>query len=195
MWDAGCWMFDPLLQRESVGFRVALSGVGPGCPRPLPGGVPNRKPRHSWQDFLGAPNNPPGAQSFRPLSRSCTLHCRRVILHCILHIRRGQDRTSERLLLPATVLPSLDPHRPASGYWQCACGVFDGGRFALIVRCRASRSTRGTCQAKEYPENMMVNTLPSKTKDTLCISYSRRFLRAPSILAAARLASFSSSSL
>lgn len=42
---------------------------------------------------------------------------------------------------------------------------------------------------------MMVNTLPSKTKDTLCISYSRHFLRAPSILAAARSASSSSSSL
>jgi hypothetical protein len=127
--------------------------------------------------------------------RSCTLHCRRVILHCILHVRRGPDRTSEGLRRLATVLPSLDPPRPASDYWQGACGVFDGGRFALIVRCRASRSTRGTCQAKDYPESMMVNTLPSKTKDTLCISYSRRFLPVPSILAAARSASFSSSSL
>jgi positive regulator of sigma E activity len=66
------------------------------------------------------------------------------------------------------VIPSLAPHRPASHHWQGACGVFDGGRFALIVRCRASRGTCGTCQAKEYPENMMVNKLPSKTKEKLC---------------------------
>src|ERR1017187_85515 len=86
----------------------------------------------------------------------------------------------------------MDPHRPASDYWQGAYGIFGRSLFALIVRSRALRSTRGTNQAKEYPENMMVNTLPSKTKDTLCISYSRRFLPVPSILAAARSVSFSS---
>jgi hypothetical protein len=42
---------------------------------------------------------------------------------------------------------------------------------------------------------MMANKLPSKTKDKLCYYYSHRFLAVPSILAAARLASFSSSSL
>ena len=94
---------------------------------------------------------------------------------CILHVRGGPDGTSEGLLLRATVLPTLDPHRHASGYWQGACGVLEGGRFALIVRCRASRSTRGTCQAKEYSENMMVNTLPSNTKEKLCHYYSPRF--------------------
>ena len=73
--------------------------------------------------------------------------------------------------------------------------IFGRSLFALIVRSRAPRSTRGTNQAKEYPENMMVNTWPSKTKDTLCISYSRRFLPVPSILAAARSASSWSSSL
>ena len=118
-----------------------------------------------------------------------------TVAHCILHVRRGPDRTSEGLRRLATVLPSFDPHRPASDYWRCACGVYDGGRFALVVRFRASRTTRGTCQAKEYPENMMVNTLPLKTKDTLCISYLRPFLPVPSISAAARSASSSSSSL
>ena len=42
---------------------------------------------------------------------------------------------------------------------------------------------------------MSVNKLPSKTKEKLCHYYSRRFLLVPFILAAARSASFSSSSL
>ena len=41
----------------------------------------------------------------------------------------------------------------------------------------------------------MVDKLPSKTKDTLCIYYSLRFLPVPSGLAAARSVSFSSLSL
>src|ERR1039458_9522637 len=62
----------------------------------------------------------------------------------------------------------------------------------LDAQLQAWRHVRGVAHAREYPENMMVNTLPSKTKDTLCISYSRRFLPVPSILAAARSVSFSS---
>ena len=92
---------------------------------------------------------------------------------CILPVRQGPDRTSEGLRQLATVLPSLDPHRPAGGCWRGACGAFDGGRFALIVGCRPARSTRGMCQAKEYPENLVVNTLPSKTKEKLCYYYLR----------------------
>jgi Ohr subfamily peroxiredoxin len=42
---------------------------------------------------------------------------------------------------------------------------------------------------------MTANELPSKTKDTLCIYYSRRFLPMFTMLAAVRSASFSSSSL
>ena len=69
--------------------------------------------------------------------------------HCILHIRRGSKRPSEGLRQPATVLLPTDSHRPTSGYCLDTCGVFDDGRIALIVRCRPSRSTCGTRQAKK----------------------------------------------
>lgn len=82
-----------------------------------------------------------------------------------LRLRPGPDRTSEGLRRLAMVLPSLDPHRLADGCWRGACGVFDSGPFALIVRCQPSRSAGGTCEAKKQTENVAVNALPSKTKE------------------------------
>src|ERR1035441_5207840 len=75
------------------GLRVALSSLCPGWPLRLPSEVLCRKLGHSWQDFLGAPNNPPGGQTFRPLSRSCTLHCRP--LHFAYPARARSDFRSE----------------------------------------------------------------------------------------------------
>jgi len=69
--------------------------------------------------------------------------------HCILHIRRGSERTSEGLRQPATVLPPPESHRPTSGCCLHTCGVFDSGRIALIVCFRPSRNTCGTRQAKK----------------------------------------------
>src|ERR1017187_4632848 len=81
--------------------------------------------------------------------------------------------------------------------WLLAGHLWSYRRWLLRVdrALRASGSPRGTSEAKGQSENMMVNTLPSETKDTLCISYSRRFLPVPSILGAARSVSFSLSSL
>ena len=110
----------------------------------------------------------------------------------MLHLQRRSDRIAEGLHQLATVLPSLDPHRPVIGCWRGTYGVFDGGRAALIVRWRPSRSTRGTCQAKKEPESVMANPLPSRTKEELCYYYARRFLPVASGLAEAHSASSSS---
>jgi hypothetical protein len=140
--------------------------------------VPSSSPPRCYAENSGIPGKISWARGIiRPEASPSVLYRDRApctTAHCILHVRRGPDPTSEGLRRIATVRPSLDPHRPASGYWRGACGVFDGGRFALIVRCRPSRNTCGTCQAKEYPENMMVNTSPSKTKEELCYYYLRR---------------------
>jgi hypothetical protein len=64
--------------------------------------------------------------------------------------RRG-GRPDFRRLAPTR--PALDPHRPAGGCWRGACEALDGGCAALIVRCRPSRSTGGTRQAKQQPAN------------------------------------------
>jgi hypothetical protein len=118
----------------------------------------------------------------------CTLHYRP--LHFARPARAGSDVKRR-----ASAYHDVSLGWSAGGYWRGGCGAFDGGRFALNVRCLPSRDFRGTYQAKEYPENMMVNKLPLKTKDKLCYYYPHRFLPVPSILAAARLACYSSSSL
>ena len=115
--------------------------------------------------------------------------------HCILHILRRPDRTSEGLRQFATVLPRGNPNRQAGCCWQGTYGSFGGEHLKLHPQPWAGRRVRGMFHAKEQSENMMVNTLPSKTKDKLCYYYSRRFLPVASGLAEARSASFSSSSL
>jgi hypothetical protein len=82
----------------------------------------------------------------------------------MFRIRRGSERTSGGVRRIATGLPSLGSHSPADGCWRGICGVFDSGRCGLIARGRSSRSARGTREAKEYTENLVVNTLPSKRK-------------------------------
>ena len=134
----------------------------------------------------------------RGLGGGCKMHdeaTARIACCTMFHVHRGAIRSSDGLCRLTNFFPALDPPRSAGGYWRGVCGVFDGVRSALIVRCWASGGIHGTYQAKEQPKYMMVNILPSKTKDTLCISYSRQFLPMPSILVAARLASFSLSSL
>jgi hypothetical protein len=37
---------------------------------------------YPWRDFLDARHNPPEGTSFRPLSRSCTLHYRSLHFAC-----------------------------------------------------------------------------------------------------------------
>src|ERR1039457_4581731 len=72
----------------------------------------------------------------------------------------------------ATFVLSLDAHCGADGCWRGTCGVLDVSRFALIMRCRSSRITCGTCQAKDQPENVVVNPLPSKRKKTMLLLFS-----------------------
>ena len=152
--------------------------------------IPPKTAKNPLSIEPGTANAGPG-QKFRRLQTSvacarcktkppqaCRLHGVRdvapcTVAPCILHIRRGSDRTSEGLRWLATFFPSLDPHRPVTGYWRGACGVFDRGRFALITRCRPLWSTRGTCRAKKQTESVMVNTLPSnRKKNYVTIIYS-----------------------
>ena len=41
-----------------------------------------------------------------------------------------------------------------------------------MVRRRLSRSTRGMCQAKEYPENMMANNCHQNERQTMHLLFS-----------------------
>jgi len=68
-------------------------------------------------------------------------------------------------------------------------------RERLLVRSRVTPHRKSPAHRVESLQKVTANELPSKMKDTLCISYSRRFLPVPSGLAAARSASFSSSLL
>jgi hypothetical protein len=68
-------------------------------------------------------------------------------LHDISDLARGSS-AFRRLARLATVLPALVPSHPAGSCWRETCGVSDGGRFALILRCQPSWSSRGIRLAK-----------------------------------------------
>ena len=137
-----------------------------------------------------------GAWAWRLLLvKSCILHCRRATRTAFCILGEDQIRLQIAGIGPPEVFPGLVRIARHVVAGRALASSWRDASLKLDAQLRACHRVRGVAHAKEYPENMMVNTLPSKTKDTLCISYSRRFLPVPSILAAARSASSWSSSL
>jgi hypothetical protein len=83
-----------------------------------------------------------------------------------------------RRIIQVISIVNLD--RQVCNCWQGTYMSFGGEHLKVNAQPWAGRRVRGTFHAKESLEQVMVNKLPSKTKDILCGSYSYRFLPVPS---------------